>query len=95
MPTTDKFSKKVVSTEGFNGQQEIDKLLVKDEIANSSEQDSNDENEFIGKPEDEEFKIEYVWRNIIFFIFMHLCIPYAFYVGIRDLKVYLFFWRKF
>jgi len=39
--------------------------------------------------------VEYVWRNIIFFIFMHLCIPYAFIIGAWNLKFYLVAWHTF
>ena len=94
MPTTDKFSKKVVSAHG-GPQPENDKLLAKTELADSFEQQLAEVDAQTGrKSHVEDFKVVYVWRNILFFVFMHLCIPYAFYVGIRDSKYHMFFWRE-
>lgn len=102
MPTTDKFSKKVVSTTIINRQPNLnnDRLLVKTvekiETVDAIDELSELNTELIKfKPEEELYEIEYVWRNIIFFVLMHCCIPYAFYQGAKDLKFYLFVWRKY
>lgn len=103
MPTTDKFSKKVVSTTVLNDRTNLenDHLLVKTaEKAGEtySFQQQLLKTDLIKSTETEggdDFKVEYVWRNIIFFIFMHLTIPYTFYVGIRGWKVNILLWRKF
>lgn len=109
MPTNEKVinNKKIVSIDN-QPNHEFDQLLVNRTANNQTTEmikSDSKEDDLVGlefeqlKPEEkvliDEFKVEYVWRNIIFFFFMHLCIPYAFIVGWYEEKYYLFFWRKF
>lgn len=94
MPTTDKFSKKVVSA--HHGQQpENDKLLAKSELADSFERQIADvDSQTKHKADANDFQVVYVWRNILFFVFMHLCIPYTIWVGLEEKKYRLIPWRE-
>jgi len=102
MPSKDKFAKKVVSTTVLNDKSEgeNDKLFVEHiEGANEMNQFEDDLSTAdaieLKKPVHDEYKVEYVWRNIIFFVFMHLCIPYALIRGALEMKFYLVAWHTF
>jgi len=101
MPTTDKssspgrFTRKVVSTNVIERQpnDEQDKLLDKTSENESFEHVLHTDLTESTKADDDDYEMEYVWRNIIFFIFMHLLVPYSFIKGYLEWKWYLLAWH--